>query len=138
MEELSRLFSFVCGQAPEHIWAPEGLWLPMCQRCTGLYVGAAMAVLLHLWQRPRLTRAFLGIHGAFLLLMIPFGYHWLPQGPTSRAVTGVLFGFGVVTFLLLPLADARERSRKHRKHNHAASESGRYFAGLLIALAAVP
>ncbi len=77
--------------------------LPCCQRCLGLYVGAAVAAGSHLWLRPRLTGRFLELHGAFLLCMLPFGFHWLPQGPLLRTITGVLFGFGVVTFLWLPM-----------------------------------
>lgn len=39
------LGSLVCHQKPErsfHLWAAQ---LPVCARCTGIYVGAAMAVL---------------------------------------------------------------------------------------------
>ena len=57
--------------------------------------------LLHLWLKPKFSNRFLLVHGAFLLLMAPFGFHWLPQGPVLRTMTGVLFGFGVVTFLWL-------------------------------------
>jgi hypothetical protein len=55
--------------------------------------------------KPRLTRRFLELHGLFLLLMVPFGYHWLPQEALLRTATGVLFGFGLVTYLWLPTAD---------------------------------
>lgn len=37
----------------------------------------------------------------FLLQMVPFGFHWLPQGPVLRTVTGVVFAFGVVAYLWL-------------------------------------
>ena len=33
--------------------------------------------------------------------MVPFGFHWVPQGPALRAITGVLFGAGIASFLLL-------------------------------------
>jgi hypothetical protein len=59
---------------------------------------------LHWLLRPQLTGRFLKVHGAFLALMAPFGFHWLPQGPVLRTITGVLFGFAVITFLGLPLA----------------------------------
>jgi len=104
LEILAHWFAAVCGQEPAHTWAPGGLLLPCCQRCLGLYVGAGVATLLHLGLRPMLTGRFLELHGAFLLLMVPFGFHWVAQGPVLRTVTGVLFGFGVVTFLWLPLA----------------------------------
>ena len=98
---LGDLFAVVCGQNPDHTWSPGGVLLPCCQRCTGLYAGACVAALLHLWLKPKFSNRFLLVHGAFLLLMAPFGFHWLPQGPVLRTMTGVLFGFGVVTFLWL-------------------------------------
>ena len=106
LEALTHLFAAVCGQNPAHTWALGGMVLPCCQRCTGLYVGACVAAALHVCLRPKPTGRFLEMHGLFLLLMLPFGLHWLPQGPAIRAVTGVLFGFAVVTFLWLPLHSA--------------------------------
>ena len=103
IEGLFHLFAAVCGQNPGHTWAPGGMLLPCCQRCTGLYVGAGVAGLLHLWLRPRLSGRFLEIHGAFLIFMVPFGFHWVADGPALRTVTGVLFGFGVVTCLWLAI-----------------------------------
>ena len=102
---LQHLFAGVCGQNLAHTWTPGGVPLPCCQRCTGLYVGALAGAALHLWFKPRLTSRFLWIHGVFLLQMIPFGFHWLPQGPFVRTITGTLFGFGLVSFFwLLPTA----------------------------------
>ena len=103
MVDLPQLFSGICGQHLEHTWAPGGIWLPLCQRCTGLYTGAGVAALLLFWLKPRPTRGFLATHGGFLLLMVPFGFHWVPQGPALRAITGLLFGCGVTAFLWLPL-----------------------------------
>jgi uncharacterized membrane protein len=99
LDVLQHLFSFVCGQDPAHTWAPGGLELPCCQRCLGLYSGAAVAATLYLWLRPKFTSRFLELNGLFLLLMVPYGFHWLPQGPVLRTLTGSLFGFGVVTYL---------------------------------------
>jgi uncharacterized membrane protein len=105
MEWLAQVFSLVCGQNPTHTWGPAGVILPCCQRCTGLYAGAAAAVLLQLLLQPRPTARFLQLHGLFLLQMAPFGLHWLPQGPLVRTLTGLLFGYGVVAFLFcLPRA----------------------------------
>ncbi len=116
IEILGHWFAAVCGQNPGHTWAPGGILLPCCQRCAGLYVGAGLAALLHLGLRPRLSGWFLQIHGAFLLTMVPFGFHWVAQGPVLRSLTGVLFGFGIVTFLWLPLSQMIDRSevRNHQ------------------------
>jgi uncharacterized membrane protein len=105
LDILTHLFAAVCGQAPAHTWAPGGIFLPCCQRCTGLYAGAAVAAFLHWRFRPILSARFLEVHGVFLLLMAPFGFHWVAQGPVLRTVTGMLFGFGVVTFLWLAVGD---------------------------------
>jgi uncharacterized membrane protein len=99
MEHLEDLFSFVCGQQREHIWTPGGLPLPVCQRCTGLYVGIGVGTLLRVLLRFRSTAGFRWIHAVFLVQMVPFGFHLLPHGPVLRGVTGYLFGLGVVTFV---------------------------------------
>jgi uncharacterized membrane protein len=103
--DLNGLFGLVCGQNPDHTWAPAGVLLPCCHRCLGLYVGAGLALLLHLLLRPKLTGRFLECHGAFLLLMVPLGFHWVPQEPVVRTLSGLLFGAGVATFLWLPVAE---------------------------------
>ena len=100
---LTSAFALVCGQHAAHTWTPGGLALPCCQRCTGLYVGALGALLLHAVCKPPPTARWQWLHGMFLLQMVPFGFHWLPQGPVLRTETGVLFGFGLVAFLW-PLA----------------------------------
>lgn len=101
MEILTDLFSHVCGQPIDRTWLPGGLALPVCQRCTGLYVGAALAAGLLLWLRPRMGPRFLQAHGACLLGMAPFGFHWIAHGPEIRTITGLLFGAAVVVFLAL-------------------------------------
>jgi uncharacterized membrane protein len=140
---LNHLFAFVCGQNPEHTWAPGGLLLPCCQRCLGLYAGAALAAVLHLWARPRLSGRFLEVHGAFLLLMAPFGWHWLPQGPVLRTLTGLLFGFAVFTYLWLPMAESYGRLigawvLRAREDTAEAERPLRYAFGLVAALILVP
>ena len=119
---LHHLFSAVCGQNPDHTWSPGGEPLVCCQRCLGLYVGAAVALALHWWFRPKLTGRFLEVHGLFMLVMLPCGFHWLPQGPVLRTLSGILFGFGVVTFLWLSLA-ARIESSRHDGVDQQPSES---------------
>jgi len=103
LDFLHPLFSHVCGQNLAHTWSPDGETLPCCQRCTGVYVGALVAALLHLAWPPQPTRFWRWLNGVFLLFMIPAGFHWFPQGPELRAASGILFGFGIVAFLWLPL-----------------------------------
>ena len=98
---LRTLFGLVCAQAPAHTWAPGDWLLPCCERCTGLYAGAAVALALHVALRLRSRGWFLPVHGLFLLAMIPLGFHWVPQNDVVRGVSGFLYGAGVVSFLWL-------------------------------------
>jgi hypothetical protein len=107
--------------------------LPCCQRCTGLYAGAAVALVLHLGLRIRPTARFLQVHGGFLLLMIPFGYHWVPQNALVRGVSGVLCGTGVVSFLWLLPGPRICLTRLINRRRLIV-----YTAGIAVALAAIP
>lgn len=101
MDTLFHVFGRVCGQQIDHTWLPGGLPLPVCQRCTGLYIGAVLAAVLLVWFRPRLERWFLWLHGLFLVAMAPCGLHWIGNGPQARTISGLVFGAAVVLFLTL-------------------------------------
>ncbi len=96
---LSSAFALVCGQNPDHTWMFAGAPLPFCERCTGLYVGACVAMIALRRFRPERTAAFLWTHVALLVLMGPFGFHLVPQEAVLRTVSGVWFGFGVIALL---------------------------------------
>lgn len=96
---LRELFSHICGQ--QHCWVLGGQVLPFCQRCTGLYVGAFCALILILIFRLRPNVFLYWIHGLFMLVMIPFGFHFVAHGGLTRTLTGALFGFGLVYYLAL-------------------------------------
>jgi uncharacterized membrane protein len=98
---LHQIFSFVCAQNPAHTWAPGGELLPFCQRCTGLYVGATLALLLLLWFRPATDARYCWLHVALVLFMTPFGFHLVPHGAVLRTMSGHFFGFGVAGLLWL-------------------------------------
>lgn len=113
MEFIAHVFSYVCDR--HHCWCLGGEWLPFCQRCTGLYVGAALSAALHLCLRPRPTSLSLWVHGLLLLLMVPFGYHLVPQNGLVRTLTGQLFAVGLVGYLLLlPLSLPGPETEKRR------------------------
>jgi len=129
LDFLRHVFGWVCGQNPAHTWSPGGERLPVCQRCTGVYAGAFLAALLHLWWRIAPTPAgfrrngaktnrgqecprsgtpgprwlWLWLNGGFLLFIVPNGFYWIPQNPELRCASGILFGFGLVAFLWLTL-----------------------------------
>jgi uncharacterized membrane protein len=132
---LSSLFSRVCGQNPDHTWVLGGLPLPCCQRCTGLYAGALLAIVLHAWLRPRLSRGFVQVHALFLLQLALAGLPGLAQGPVLRTFSGLFYGFGVVAFLWSPIT-LRLRPRPSgagRMWRYAA----RLGASLVLVLSAV-
>jgi len=101
---MHQIFGFVCAQNPAHTWAPGSEWLPFCQRCTGLYVGALFALSLLIWFRPSTDARYRWLHVILLLLMTPFGFHLVSHGAVLRTMSGYWFGFGVVGLLwLLPV-----------------------------------
>ena len=130
MPGLDQIFSHVCSQG--HCWAPGGNLLPFCQRCTGLYVGGALALMLCGLFRPRPTSLVLCVHGVLLLIMVPFGYHLVPQNGTIRTLTGQLFAFGLIYYLALNPAVQLGVWRK--RHNGSALA---YGFGALAAIAAL-
>ena len=125
MIDLASLFSYVCGQ--NHCWVPGGTALPFCQRCTGLYVGGTVAFLLWAFFRPRPTPLVLWIHGLLLLLMVPFGFHLVPQNALVRTLTGQLFALGLVYYLTL--VPAARRYEDAARGNPAA-----YAGGFVLSL----
>jgi uncharacterized membrane protein len=112
---LHQSFGWVCGQFPAHTWSPGGESLPLCQRCTGVYIGALVAALQHLAWRPTPTPGWLWLNGAFLLFIIPSGFYWIPQNPELRCASGVLFGFGLVAYLWLTRPEKSSRSSRVNK-----------------------
>jgi uncharacterized membrane protein len=130
---LQSVFAWVCWQGAAHTWMPGGEMLPFCQRCTGLYAGAALALALHMTLRIRPSDRFLQIHGVFLLAMIPLGYHWVPQDAVIRAVSGFANGFGIVSFLWLLPSQLAWRVRP------LTPTTSMIYAGAMVAgIAAVP
>lgn len=130
---LTTLFGLVCGQLSAHTSAPGGIPLPFCQRCTGLYAGAAVATAMHVVLRIRASERFLQVHGGMLLLMVPLGFHWLPQDGLVRMISGVVFGAGVVAYLWLTAAPRLLALRPLSR-----TRSWIYAAAIATTLAMVP
>ena len=126
------IFSIVCGENPQHIWTPGGQSLPCCERCTGLYIAASVALALHRWFRPLISRRFLQLHALCLLQLGLFVFPWLPQSPVLRTVSGSLFGFGVVTFLWPAISLLRPPL------NVSRLRTGAYALGLASCLGLIP
>lgn len=131
-EPLRQMFSYVCGQV--HVWAPAGDALPMCQRCTGLYVGGVYAAAVIGFFLPKPDKRMLWVHGIAMLLMIPFGYHLLPQSAIVRTVSGQVFAAGLVYYLLLNPGD-RWQFWRERNGRWKAAYFGCLLAGIPLLLA---
>jgi uncharacterized membrane protein len=101
------VFGYVCHQLPERSLHLEGHGLAVCSRCTGLYAGFALSVLLYPLARslkrvdtPRLVW--------LLLALVPFGLDWSlgyfelwANTHLSRFLTGALLS-SVAAFYIVP------------------------------------
>jgi uncharacterized membrane protein len=106
----------ICHQRPErsfHLFAEQ---LPVCARCTGLYLGGAVAAVLYVAVRssgsasmPEPARVRMLLLLAALPMVVSLVYEWTSGVVPSnalRAITGVLFG-GLVAVVVLEGVAAR-------------------------------
>lgn len=93
------VFSYLCHQDAARSWAPGGSPLALCQRCVGVYAGAALMVLLLPLMRFKPTRSLCGLHALFVFQMVILGGHLLPHSATVRTLSGHVFIIGASYFL---------------------------------------
>ncbi len=111
--------SVICHQRPErsfHLWSVQ---LPVCARCTGIYVGAAGAALAGFIPRAsqaRTTRAPRRVFPLAVLILAAspalatLVYEWTTGAMPSngiRAASGVVLGGAVMAVLLGEVRDGR-------------------------------
>lgn len=111
--------SAVCHQWPSHSYFVAGVELPLCARCTGMYLGALITLLYLAWRHPRAV----GVPPAWALIaMLLFFLAWGGDGVNSflatiptpipslyppenilRLTTGALMGvsLGALTFIMV-------------------------------------
>ena len=109
MNTLTDIFSYVCGQG--RCFVVDDAALPVCQRCLGLYVGAAgtgmWIILRGLWRRgfPPWP-VFVGNVAALLAAMLG-GLHVADFGPLWRLACGLWTGHVAVGWLVAGAAHLR-------------------------------
>ena len=112
-----KAFSFVCHQIPERSFHLAGYKFAVCSRCTGLYSGFALAVLIYpivRSLRQTETPSILWLFLATLPLVIDFslGYFSIWQNNhASRFATGALLGSVAVFYILPGLIELSSRIR---------------------------
>lgn len=113
-----KTFSFVCHQIPERSFHLAGHKFSVCSRCTGLYVGFAVAVFVYPLARslqrtdtPRIRWLIL----ATLPLVIDFalGYFSIWENThLSRFVTGALLSSVAVFYIMPGLIDVSQSIKR--------------------------
>ena len=111
-EVASQVFSFFCHQDPSRTFLPGGEPLAMCARCVGVYVGFLLALPIMVAAARLGRKLSMYLHGAFVLQVIPFGFHLIPHGRTLRTISGQLFALGVVYFLTTAIRQSKLRADK--------------------------
>jgi hypothetical protein len=102
METLTAIFGHLCGQGRPFMI--DGAPLPVCQRCLGLYAGAAMTAAWLLasgvWRRGLPDRRTMWVHAAMLMAAMLGGMHLLDPGPAWRLVCGLWTGHVAMLWLV--------------------------------------
>lgn len=102
METLINIFSHVCGQ--QHPLVIDGAALPVCQRCFGLYAGAALTglwlIASGLWRRGLPETRVVLVHSALLVAAMLGGMHVIGGGPAWRILCGLWTGHVAMFWLI--------------------------------------
>ena len=102
---LYALGSYICHQRPERSFHLAGAQLPVCARCFGVYIGAAMGAIAATRLRPvRFPRVLIApsLAPALISLVAEWGGAWLPSN-IARSLTGLLAGAIVAGVVLATL-----------------------------------
>ena len=115
MPDLTAVFAHLCGQRSCLVAGGEALCV--CQRCLGLYVGAALtAVWLAvggLWRRGLPSWSVFLVQEAFLLAAMLGGVHaWNGGGPTWKIACGLWTGHVLVVWMVGGAGHLRRLSRR--------------------------
>jgi hypothetical protein len=99
---LTAFFSYICGQG--HCLVIDNEALPVCIRCFGLYLGAALTgvwlLTSGLWRRGLPSCSVFAIHVVCLLTAMLGGMHILGGGPIWRLLCGLWTGWVLTMWLV--------------------------------------
>jgi uncharacterized membrane protein len=120
-----KAFSFVCHQIPERSFHLIGYKFAVCSRCTGIYSGLAIAVLIYPLvrsfdntQTPSLIWLF--VAAAPLAIDWSLGYFSIWQNNhASRFATGALLGTTAVFYILPGLIELSSRIVSRRSEDNS-------------------
>lgn len=102
MHLLTETFANICGQG--RCFVIDGTALPVCQRCLGLYVGAAITgtwlAISGIWRRGLPARSVALIQIVMLLAAMLGGLHLLDLGARWRLLCGLWTGHVTVCWLV--------------------------------------
>ena len=105
---LYRGFSLVCHQRPERSFHWCGSPLTVCVRCTGIYAGALLGLLIYPWWRSLAAQALPArryLWGALLVLLLDWALGvtgLIRNNAPSRFATGLFLG-AISVFYLFPV-----------------------------------
>ncbi len=87
---------FACHRRPDRSFFWKGRPFPVCARCTGLYVGYGIGLLLSFWLGP--LASFWSVVLIIPLLIDSFTQYWQWRESNNplRLITGLLAGMGIV------------------------------------------
>jgi hypothetical protein len=120
MDEMHWLFSHLCGQ--DRAFVVDGVALPVCERCLGLYAGALLTLgwllATRRYRRELPQGAALAVQVGVLLAALLGGLHVIDIGPRWRLACGLWTDHVVMAWLLwasvqlraaMPLPQAADR-----------------------------
>jgi uncharacterized membrane protein len=96
-------FSRICHQEPERSWQLFGRSLPVCIRCTSIYI----AFTISLWLGLKANVRWLRISAAFMICEFVFARLLIDAAPL-RSLSGILLGLSAAPFVKQGVEELRE------------------------------
>ncbi len=91
---------FACHRRPDRSFFWKGKQFPVCARCTGLYLGYAVGVVLALVMGSWVSYAAILLLTPLLLDSLTQYWQWRTSTNLLRFSTGLLGGIGIISFVL--------------------------------------